>query len=94
MSELTGKQIVLGISGGIAAYKAPEIVRRLRDRGAVVRVAMTPAATAFITPLTLQAVSGFLVAESVLDPLQKRQWVILSWGNGRISLFSRPPRLT
>ena len=59
MSELTGKQIVLGISGGIAAYKAPEIVRRLRDRGAVVRVAMTPAATAFITPLTLRAVSGF-----------------------------------
>ncbi len=68
MSELTGKQIVLGISGGIAAYKAPEIVRRLRDRGAIVRVAMTPAATAFITPLTLQAVSGFPVAESVLDP--------------------------
>ncbi len=59
MAGLSGKQIVLGISGGIAAYKTPELVRRLRDRGAQVRVVMTPAAEAFITPLTLQAVSGY-----------------------------------
>lgn len=66
--ELHGKKIVLGVSGGIAAYKAPELVRRLRDRGAEVRVAMTEAAKAFITPLSLQAVSGFPVSDSLLDP--------------------------
>lgn len=68
MTGLSGKKIVLGISGGIAAYKAPELVRRLRDRGADVRVAMTEAAKAFITPLSLQAVSGYPVADSLLDP--------------------------
>lgn len=66
--ELHGKKIVLGVSGGIAAYKAPEIVRRLRDRGAEVRVVMTVAAKAFITPLSLQAVSGYPVSDSLLDP--------------------------
>ncbi|MDR0807222.1 MAG: bifunctional phosphopantothenoylcysteine decarboxylase/phosphopantothenate--cysteine ligase CoaBC [Enterobacteriaceae bacterium] len=68
MAMLTGKKIVLGISGGIAAYKCPEIVRRLRDQGAEVRVVMTSAAKAFITPLTLQAVSGSPVADDLLDP--------------------------
>lgn len=68
MVSLAGKKIVLGISGGIAAYKAPELVRRLRDRGADVRVAMTEAAKAFITPLSLQAVSGYPVSDSLLDP--------------------------
>lgn len=66
--SLAGKKIVLGISGGIAAYKTPELVRRLRDRGADVRVVMTQAAKAFITPLSLQAVSGYPVADSLLDP--------------------------
>ncbi|MEM6052806.1 bifunctional phosphopantothenoylcysteine decarboxylase/phosphopantothenate--cysteine ligase CoaBC [Erwinia sp. P7711] len=65
---LTGKHIVLGVSGGIAAYKAPELVRRLRDRGAEVRVVMTEAAKAFITPLSLQAVSGYPVSDDLLDP--------------------------
>ncbi|WJV54011.1 bifunctional phosphopantothenoylcysteine decarboxylase/phosphopantothenate--cysteine ligase CoaBC [Prodigiosinella aquatilis] len=65
---LSGKHIVLGISGGIAAYKCPDLVRRLRDNGAEVRVVMTPAAKAFITPLTLQAVSGHPVADDLLDP--------------------------
>ncbi|ELI6452537.1 bifunctional phosphopantothenoylcysteine decarboxylase/phosphopantothenate--cysteine ligase CoaBC [Yersinia ruckeri] len=68
MTGLSGKHIVLGISGGIAAYKCPELVRRLRDKGADVRVVMTTAAKAFITPLTLQAVSGFPVADDLLDP--------------------------
>ncbi|CAM3443340.1 bifunctional: 4'-phosphopantothenoylcysteine decarboxylase; phosphopantothenoylcysteine synthetase, FMN-binding [Xenorhabdus nematophila ATCC 19061] len=66
--QLSGRQIVLGISGGIAAYKTAELVRRLRDRGAQVRVVMTPAAEAFITPLTLQAVSGYPVSDDLLDP--------------------------
>lgn len=68
MTGLSGKHIVLGISGGIAAYKCPELVRRLRDRGAEVRVVMTTAAKAFITPLTLQAVSGYPVCDDLLDP--------------------------
>ena len=67
MTELSGKHIVLGISGGIAAYKSPELVRRLRDRGAEVRVVMTPSAKAFITPLTLQAVSGHPVSDDLMD---------------------------
>ena len=50
--------ILVGISGGIAAYKSPELVRRLRERGINVRVVMTQSATAFIGELTLQAVSG------------------------------------
>lgn len=56
--SLTNKRIILGITGGIAAYKSADLVRRLRDAGAEVRVVMTQAATEFITPLTLQAVSG------------------------------------
>ncbi len=76
MMGLAGKKILLGVSGGIAAYKAPELVRRLRDRGAEVRVMMTPAAKAFITPLSLQAVSGHPVFEDLLDgPLEAAQRV-------------------
>jgi len=67
MQILQGKNIVLGITGGIAAYKTPELVRRLKDHGADVRVVMTSAAQAFITPLTLQAVSANAVSDSLLD---------------------------
>jgi len=67
MQILQDKKIVLGISAGIAAYKTPELVRRLKDQGADVRVVMTEGAKAFITPLTLQAVSGNAVADSLLD---------------------------
>jgi phosphopantothenoylcysteine decarboxylase/phosphopantothenate--cysteine ligase len=55
---LTGKRILLGLTGGIAAYKAAELLRLLRKQGADVRVVMTPAAARFITPMTLQALSG------------------------------------
>lgn len=65
---LTNRQIVLGITGGIAAYKSAELLRRLQDCGASVRVVMTPAAMEFITPLTLQALSGFPVHTTLLDP--------------------------
>ncbi|GAD90256.1 phosphopantothenoylcysteine decarboxylase/phosphopantothenoylcysteine synthetase [Vibrio halioticoli NBRC 102217] len=68
MQPLEGKKIVLGISGGIAAYKCAELTRRLSERGAQVKVVMTKAAKEFITPLTMQAVSGHPVAESLLDP--------------------------
>jgi phosphopantothenoylcysteine decarboxylase/phosphopantothenate--cysteine ligase len=65
---LTAKRILLGISGGIAAYKSADLVRRLKERGAEVRVILTDAAQQFITPLTLQAVSGNPVSTSMLDP--------------------------
>ncbi|MFT6927240.1 MAG: phosphopantothenoylcysteine decarboxylase/phosphopantothenate--cysteine ligase [Psychromonas sp.] len=71
MSEhhvLSGKKILLGIAGGIAAYKCAELTRRLKDQGADVRIVMTSSAKAFITPLTMQAVSGHAVADNLLDP--------------------------
>ncbi|MEX2964028.1 bifunctional phosphopantothenoylcysteine decarboxylase/phosphopantothenate--cysteine ligase CoaBC [Microbulbifer sp. TYP-18] len=68
MSALTDKRIVLGISGGIAAYKSADLVRRLRERGADVRVVMTRGAQEFIRPLTFQALSGNPVHSDLLDP--------------------------
>ena len=68
---LTGKKILLGISGGIAAYKCAELTRRLKDQGAEVRIVMTAAAKEFITPLTMQAVSGHEIADDLLDPRAK-----------------------
>jgi len=65
---LAQKRILLGISGGIAAYKSADLVRRLKERGAEVRVILTDAAQHFITPLTLQALSGTPVSTSLLDP--------------------------
>ncbi|QSX33969.1 bifunctional phosphopantothenoylcysteine decarboxylase/phosphopantothenate--cysteine ligase CoaBC [Shewanella avicenniae] len=66
--SLNNKKILVGIGGGIAAYKCAELVRRLKDKGAEVRVVMTQSAKEFITPLTLQAVSGHPVASELLDP--------------------------
>jgi phosphopantothenoylcysteine decarboxylase / phosphopantothenate---cysteine ligase len=68
MMEQAGERLLLGITGGIAAYKSAHLVRQLRARGAVVRVVMTQAAQAFITPLTLQALSGYPVRCTLLDP--------------------------
>jgi phosphopantothenoylcysteine decarboxylase/phosphopantothenate--cysteine ligase len=64
---LTGRKLVLGITGGIAAYKAAELTRLLVTRGADVRVAMTEAATRFITPTTMQALSGQAVWTDLWD---------------------------
>jgi len=66
-STLHNKNILLGVCGGIAAYKSAELVRRLKDAGADVRVVMTRAATEFITPLTFQALSGHPVHTDLLD---------------------------
>ncbi len=68
MQRLYRKRIVLGVGGGIAAYKSAELVRRLRDQGAEVRVVMTRGGREFITPLTLQALSGHPVHLDLLDP--------------------------
>jgi len=68
MSTLSNKRVIVGVSGGIAAYKSAELVRRLQDAGAEVRVVMTPGAEEFIRPLTLQALSGYPVHADLLDP--------------------------
>ncbi|TNC87848.1 MAG: bifunctional phosphopantothenoylcysteine decarboxylase/phosphopantothenate--cysteine ligase CoaBC [Alcanivorax sp.] len=64
---LANRRIILGVTGGIAAYKSAELIRRLKDLGADVRAVMTPAAQEFITPLTLQALSGNPVHTTLLD---------------------------
>jgi phosphopantothenoylcysteine decarboxylase/phosphopantothenate--cysteine ligase len=78
---LIGKKVLLGITGGIAAYKTPDLVRRLKERGAEVRVVMTNNATQFITPLTLQTVSGFPVhlnfdpeTENQINHIELARW--------------------
>ena len=68
MSALKNKRVLIGISGGIAAYKTAELARALIKQGAEVRVCMTKAATEFITPLTLQALTGNPVHSELLDP--------------------------
>ncbi|MBB1273134.1 MULTISPECIES: bifunctional phosphopantothenoylcysteine decarboxylase/phosphopantothenate--cysteine ligase CoaBC [Psychromonas] len=65
---LEGKKILLGVCGGIAAYKSAELTRRLIDQGAQVRIVMTASAKQFITPLTMQAVSGHVIYDDLLDP--------------------------
>jgi len=67
MNNLTNKRILLGVTGGIAAYKSAELVRRLREQGAEVRVVMTRGACEFITQLTMQALSGREVHTELLD---------------------------
>ena len=74
---MSGRTVVVGVSGGIAAYKACELVRWLTERGASVIVAMTPAAIEFVTPLTFQALSGNPVVKDL-------------WGNQRPG-FDLPP---
>lgn len=68
MNRLHGKHILLGVTGGIAACKSPELVRGLRREGAELRVVMTRAAHSFVTPLTLQALSGHPVRGDLFDP--------------------------
>mgnify|MGYP001687522873 FL=1 len=65
MGVLAGRRIVLGVTGGIAAYKAVEIARRLKKAGADVRVIMTRAAASFVTPLTFREITGQPVAETM-----------------------------
>ena len=64
---MTATRIILGVTGGIAAYKTPELVRRLKDRGAEVQVVLTRGAREFVTETTLQAVSGLPVRENLWD---------------------------
>src|ERR1043165_9621072 len=70
---LAGRRIVLGVTGGIAAYKAAELCRLLVKAGATVRVVMTEAATRFIAPLTLQTLPGAPVALDLFDPASEAE---------------------
>jgi len=79
VSKLQNRRILLGVTGGIAAYKAAEFLRACQTLGAEVRVVMTPAATEFVTPLTFQALSGMPVHTKLLDAEQEA-------GMGHISL--------
>ena len=67
MEALAGQRIVLGVTGGIAAYKAADLARRLQDAGADVRVVMTESAARFVSPMTFQALTGHPVRSSLWD---------------------------
>lgn len=70
-TALTGRKVVVGVTGGIAAYKTATLVSRLAQAGAAVRVMMTDAATHFITPLTLQSLSGHEVVTSIWQTVDR-----------------------
>jgi phosphopantothenoylcysteine decarboxylase/phosphopantothenate--cysteine ligase len=72
LRRMAGKHILLGVTGGIAAYKSPDIVRRLTERGAEVQVVMTAGAREFVAPLTFQAVSGREVRSDLWDESAER----------------------
>lgn len=79
---LSGKKILLGITGCIAAYKACYIIRDLKKRGAEVKVVMTPSATEFITPLTLASLSGNDVVVHTFPPSNKTGTALSTWHIG------------
>jgi phosphopantothenoylcysteine decarboxylase/phosphopantothenate--cysteine ligase len=83
VNKLQHRRVLLGVTGGIAAYKAAEILRQCQSLGAQVRVVMTPAATEFITPLTFQALSGQPVHTQLLDAEEEA-------GMGHINLARWP----
>jgi phosphopantothenoylcysteine decarboxylase/phosphopantothenate--cysteine ligase len=68
---MSGKRILLGVTGSIAAYKAVEILRRLQEQGAEVRVVMTRNATRFVSKLTFEALSGFPALTDEYDPHER-----------------------
>lgn len=82
-AELAGKHLVLGLTGGIACYKIAELTRLLVKAGATVQVAMTDAATQFITPVTMQALSG--------RPVYTSQWTRASTTTWRTSTCRAKP---
>jgi phosphopantothenoylcysteine decarboxylase/phosphopantothenate--cysteine ligase len=85
VGALAGKHVLLGVTGGIAAYKSPDLVRRLREAGADVRVVMTPSATQMVAPTVFQAVSGQPVraelwdaeAEAAMGHIELARWADL-----------------
>lgn len=90
MSDFTGRTIVLGVGGGIAAYKACELARLFVKGGGAVRVAMTEAATRFVGPLTFQALTGASPLTDVLDAAQDRTYGHLELGRAADLLVVAP----
>jgi phosphopantothenoylcysteine decarboxylase/phosphopantothenate--cysteine ligase len=82
----TGKNIVLGVTGGIAAYKSAEVVSRLRHLGACVHVIMTKNATEFVAPLTFQTLSANAVATDTFPRRNTGTWSTWRWPNWRTCL--------
>jgi phosphopantothenoylcysteine decarboxylase/phosphopantothenate--cysteine ligase len=79
--ELEGKHVLLGVTGGIAAYKAVSLCRLLAKAGAEVRVAMTANATRFVTPLTFETVSGHAVGLDMFTPHRPEEILHVSWSD-------------
>jgi len=90
MSDFSGRTIVLGVGGGIAAYKACELARLFVKGGGAVRVAMTEAATRFVGPLTFQALTGAPPLTDVLDAAQDRTYGHLELGRAADLLVVAP----
>ncbi|RZL10857.1 MAG: bifunctional phosphopantothenoylcysteine decarboxylase/phosphopantothenate--cysteine ligase CoaBC [Rubrivivax sp.] len=88
--DLQGRRIVLGLSGGIACYKSAELVRLLTKHGAEVQVVMTPAAEAFITPVTMQALSGRAVATSQWDAREPNNMAHINLGRWADAMLIAP----
>ncbi len=88
--SLSGKSILLGVTGGIAAYKTPDLVRLLTRAGAEVRVILTRAAEEFVTPLTLQTLSGHPVARSLFDLTEESQIGHIRLADGADALVIAP----
>lgn len=90
MLELAQKRIVLGLTGGIACYKIAEFVRRAQDLGAVIDVVMTEAATHFITPVTMQALSGRPVFLDAWDNRVPNNMAHINLTRGADAIFIAP----
>ena len=87
MQTLLNKRILLGVTGGIAAYKSAELVRLLQEQGCEVKVVMTKAATEFITPLTLQALSQNPVHIDLLDVESESLGKIITYEHRLLEIF-------
>lgn len=90
MADLLGKRIVLGLTGGIACYKAAELLRRMQDEGAEVDVVMTEAASHFITPTTMQALSGRPVWQDAQDARAPNQMAHINLSRGAQAILIVP----
>ncbi|MDQ8024054.1 MAG: bifunctional phosphopantothenoylcysteine decarboxylase/phosphopantothenate--cysteine ligase CoaBC [Moraxellaceae bacterium] len=90
MTELTGKKIVVGVTGGVAAYKAAELVRLLVKAGAEVHVAMTEAGARFVTPVTFQALSGRTVWTDAWDARMPNNMAHIDLTRGAAALIIAP----
>ncbi|TAN27797.1 MAG: bifunctional phosphopantothenoylcysteine decarboxylase/phosphopantothenate--cysteine ligase CoaBC [Castellaniella sp.] len=90
MADLAGKRIILGLTGGVACYKSAELLRRMQDEGATVDVVMTHAATRFITPVTLQALSGRPVWQDAFDARVSNSMAHISLSRGADAILIVP----